>query len=449
MFADGVIGAVAGSAGTIALTASLLVASPLGAFDVDAFADVMTVGIGGVVGSSVIVGYVIFVGAGMTIWPLLLASLGTFLPGDRYAARGVSFGLVIWTGFVVVFYQGYTGTALGLYVGLSMLGHVGYGYVTGRVFDYMFADRRPVIGRLLAPEETEEPGPAAGAAEVVTREGTETDTAEDGTADTAEDGTADTAGSGAAAGTATDGATASVSANDDTPSIDGPTADSGTAATAETTDDGPALEGVTVNGMPPLLQFDTAIRKIEASIDGEEPREFAELKRAYRGMVRSESVTDSKLSDLSNLLTGLRDRFPEDGSQHRWIDSMENRITQYFESRRRASEKFHLAGVGLYDDGVEVEAVDVRERTVELPRRRPVAERQPLRGDHRPGRKEDAGDRHLRSFGGRRVRRRGARPPRRPGVHRRHRRRPRTGPLSHVSLDHVGSTAQYGSGHST
>jgi hypothetical protein len=73
----------------------------------------------------------------MTTWPLLFASIGEYLPGETYAKSGLAYGFVLWTGFVLAFYAGYTGTALAIYLVATLVGHVGYGFALGAIFDYL------------------------------------------------------------------------------------------------------------------------------------------------------------------------------------------------------------------------------------------------------------------------------------------------------------------------
>jgi hypothetical protein len=86
------------------------------------------------------VGYLVFLLGGMTVWPLLLASIGTFLPGERFALKGIPLGMAIWTGFAPAFYGGESGIALALYLVITFFAHVFYGFTLGAVFDY-FSDR--------------------------------------------------------------------------------------------------------------------------------------------------------------------------------------------------------------------------------------------------------------------------------------------------------------------
>lgn len=149
IFKDGVIGAVAGAAGTVMLSAVLFVALNLGTFDSAAFGGLAElVGIG----ESVLVGYVIFFAGGMTTWPLLFVSLQEYLPGSTLALRGVTFATVTWTGFLGAFYTGQSGLALAGYVVFSLVAHWAYGFTLGSVFEY-FLERvdtriggRPRVG---------------------------------------------------------------------------------------------------------------------------------------------------------------------------------------------------------------------------------------------------------------------------------------------------------------
>ncbi len=140
---DGFIGALGGLVGTAALTAILLVGTTLGAFDLNSFAVLARLtGADALFPSNpAAVGYLIFLGGGMVTWPLLFVSIGSYLPGENYAIRGLSYGFVLWTGFALAFYDGYTGLLLVVYLVLTLLGHVAYGFSLGAVFDYL--SKRP------------------------------------------------------------------------------------------------------------------------------------------------------------------------------------------------------------------------------------------------------------------------------------------------------------------
>lgn len=140
MVFDGVVGAAAGLAGTALLTVALVAATSLGGFDFDSFLVVADlVGASAVLGPerAVAGGYALFLASGMTVWPLLLASLARYLPGESFALKGAAFGALLWVWFALAFYDGYMGLSLGVYVLGTLLGHLGYGFVLGRVFDYL------------------------------------------------------------------------------------------------------------------------------------------------------------------------------------------------------------------------------------------------------------------------------------------------------------------------
>ncbi|MFD1515244.1 DUF6789 family protein [Halomarina rubra] len=144
---DGIIGAAGGFVGTAMMTVILLIAQVLGAFDFDAFADIAgLVGLDAVLdpGLTVAAGYLIFLAGGMTTWPLLYASVERYLPGSSLPLRGVSFGFVLWTGFVIAFYGDQTGDALYIYIVATLLAHFAYGFGLGLVFEY-FATREDIV----------------------------------------------------------------------------------------------------------------------------------------------------------------------------------------------------------------------------------------------------------------------------------------------------------------
>ncbi|MFB6142489.1 MAG: DUF6789 family protein [Halorientalis sp.] len=75
----------------------------------------------------------------MVTWPLLFASIGSYLPGDTFALKGIPYGFVLWTGFVLAFSEGVGGgtTTLALYAVLTLIAHFAYGFTLGSVFDYL------------------------------------------------------------------------------------------------------------------------------------------------------------------------------------------------------------------------------------------------------------------------------------------------------------------------
>jgi len=136
---DGMIGAVGGLVGTGALTVGLLIARSLGVFELSSFGTLAELtGFNMLLPlSPTAVGFVLFLLTGMVMWPLLFASIGAYLPGEKYATKGLPFGFVLWTGFAPAFYEGYTGLAMVLYLGLTLGAHFSYGFTLGAVFDYL------------------------------------------------------------------------------------------------------------------------------------------------------------------------------------------------------------------------------------------------------------------------------------------------------------------------
>lgn len=138
---DGLVGALGGLVGTAAMSVVLFIASALGAFDVGSFAVLAELtGLGAVLPvSPLALGYLIFLGGGMVTWPLLFASIGTYLPGRDFATKGLPYGFVLWTGFVLAFSEGIAPGAvtLALYAALTLVAHLAYGFALGSVFDYL------------------------------------------------------------------------------------------------------------------------------------------------------------------------------------------------------------------------------------------------------------------------------------------------------------------------
>ncbi len=135
--ADGFVGAAGGLVGTAAATVGLLIAESVGAFSRESFGQLaLMIGLDGLA-SPVALGYATFVLGGMLPWPLLFASLKEYLPGGRDPFKGVVFGTMLWTGFVLAFYDGFTGITLVAYVVLTLMAHWAYGFSLGAVFEYL------------------------------------------------------------------------------------------------------------------------------------------------------------------------------------------------------------------------------------------------------------------------------------------------------------------------
>jgi hypothetical protein len=144
---DGVIGAISGAVGTAVMTVVLLVGGSLGGFEIGSLSMVSDlIGLDAIApGYSVLIGYLLFVIGGMVTWPLLFASIGRYLPGDTWARQGAFFGFILWTGFVLAFYTGYSGFELAVYVVITLVGHLAYGFCLGAVFDYLGGREEPLV----------------------------------------------------------------------------------------------------------------------------------------------------------------------------------------------------------------------------------------------------------------------------------------------------------------
>ncbi|MFB6205860.1 MAG: DUF6789 family protein [Haloglomus sp.] len=140
ILADGLVGALGGFVGSSLMTVVLLVGASVGGFEMSSFGTTAElIGLDAILGPDMVLaaGYIIFLGGGMTTWPLLFASIGRYLPGDDYATAGLAYGFVLWTGFVLAFNVGYSGVSLALYVLVTFIAHLVYGFAMGSVFDYL------------------------------------------------------------------------------------------------------------------------------------------------------------------------------------------------------------------------------------------------------------------------------------------------------------------------
>lgn len=145
---DGLIGAAGGMVGTAAMSVGLFIAAALGVFRFEAFAALADLTGLAVIfpGNALALGYLTFLAGGMITWPLLFASVGSYLPGKKFAHKGLPYGFVLWTGFVLAFVEGVPGgtLSLALYAVLTLIAHFAYGFTLGAVFDY-FSNRPDTI----------------------------------------------------------------------------------------------------------------------------------------------------------------------------------------------------------------------------------------------------------------------------------------------------------------
>jgi len=87
-------------------------------------------------GPSLALGIALFVVGGTLFLPIQFLVVGAYLPPEepRYA-RGVTYALIYWIAFVMVFLPNAGALAVGLFLFVSMLYHVFYGLALGYLID--------------------------------------------------------------------------------------------------------------------------------------------------------------------------------------------------------------------------------------------------------------------------------------------------------------------------
>src|SRR6056297_1045770 len=126
------VAALAGLAGMAAMQPIFGVATVIGVLDPIAFS-----GFANIVGYGLSFwgGVAIFVLGGITVLPLLFITLGNYLPpATSVPLRGVTYGSIVWPGFVLAFYTGQSGTALVIFLAMTLINHWIYGAVLGSVY---------------------------------------------------------------------------------------------------------------------------------------------------------------------------------------------------------------------------------------------------------------------------------------------------------------------------
>ena len=126
------VAGLAGLVGMIAMQPIFGVATVLGVLDPIAFS-----GFANIVGYGLSFwgGVAIFVLGGVTVLPMLFITLGNYLPpATSVPLRGVTYGTIVWTGFVLAFYTGQSGPALVIYLVMTLVNHWIYGAVLGTVY---------------------------------------------------------------------------------------------------------------------------------------------------------------------------------------------------------------------------------------------------------------------------------------------------------------------------
>jgi hypothetical protein len=394
----------AGAIGLLLQFGVLSVAGSLGLFTLDSLAR-----LGGPV-----IGAVVFVGAGLAVWPTLFSAFARRIDRGPLVA-GLAFGLVLWPLFTLLFAPAGAATAdLALYALFGLAAHALYGFGIGVVFALLGPTpdtARAALAQLFASSEEEStsrsttdpadaggdsPDPSARAAAATAgadaAEGASgpsrnrgrpdpspNGSATAGTTDTAPPGTASTSGSGGATAADTD-------AEPEPPTTPATEADTGTdtdtsgepePTTVSDTDAEPAVSEPPVpadgvvrpEDLPPLLDFEQALSRIRPHLDGGAAAEqFALIEEEYERLKgRGAEGRHPIVSDMANHLAGLRERLPRDSPARKWVDSMDNRVSMYLRSGHRPSDTLHLVGVQLLDEnGDPAEVTDLRERAARI-----------------------------------------------------------------------------------
>lgn len=84
------------------------------------------------------VGFLVFLLAGIVAWPLVFIAVEPYLPlGPDPAARGVAMAIPLWIAFAITGRGGIAGPLLIVYVALTFVAHVAYGWVMGAVYAHL------------------------------------------------------------------------------------------------------------------------------------------------------------------------------------------------------------------------------------------------------------------------------------------------------------------------
>ncbi|MWG34857.1 DUF6789 family protein [Halomarina oriensis] len=84
------------------------------------------------------VGFVVFLLAGCVAWPLVFVAVEQYIPGGPDpAARGVVLAIPLWIAFDIAGRGDIAGPLLLVYVALTFVAHVAYGWVMGAVYAHL------------------------------------------------------------------------------------------------------------------------------------------------------------------------------------------------------------------------------------------------------------------------------------------------------------------------
>lgn len=95
--------------------------------------------------------------------------------------------------------------------------------------------------------------------------------------------------------------------------------------------------------LPPLLDFDRRLERIESEADadvGDETDRLRELLEAYRERDSPGTGQESVVDDMENVVVGVRERVSGDAELH--AEGIENRLQQYRDERTASSDVLEL-----------------------------------------------------------------------------------------------------------
>ena len=88
-----------------------------------------------------VVGFALFVIAGVVAWPLIFIGLEGYLPlGPDPAARAVGMAIALWVAFLIAGRGDIEGALFIIFAGYTLVAHVVYGFVLGAVYAHLHGE---------------------------------------------------------------------------------------------------------------------------------------------------------------------------------------------------------------------------------------------------------------------------------------------------------------------
>jgi hypothetical protein len=132
----------------------------------------------------------------------------------------------------------------------------------------------------------------------------------------------------------------------------------------QTTEDVPEFDD---DSLPPLLQFSEAIAKLHRTGEFDDIDQFKQFQRAYQRLIDSTPGNRSSIiNDLNYHVTGLQSYIEEGSDADRWLNSVENRLSQYRQSLKRPADSLRLTSIQLLKDGEPHDVVELQEQQATL-----------------------------------------------------------------------------------